>query len=245
MSKNQNNNKNKKNITVAQIAFVSAVIAILCMCPLSTSSIQLGVGCWTLFSGAAISSGAAIVLGLVSLSGRRKQRNIIDKALAIFSIVVPAIMLIFVFLLPRLTVDHELAPRIVCGTNLKGLGIAMHIYSQKYKDKKYPTPDNWCDLLIQNDYVVEKQFRCAVMWTENKQVRCPFAMNPNCKPNSPPDTVLLFEANDGWNQFGGLELLNFEQCAGEGCNILFNDGTVRSIKPEDVNGLNWGDEQKQ
>jgi len=30
-------------------------------------------------------------------------------------------------------------------------------------------------------------------------------MNPNCKPNSPPDTVILFETKAGWNQYGGTE----------------------------------------
>jgi prepilin-type processing-associated H-X9-DG protein len=244
MSKNQNNNKNKKNITVAQIAFVSAVIAILCMCPLCTSSVELAVGSWTLFSGAAIFSVAAIVLGLVSLSGRRKQRNIIDKALAIFSIVVPAIMIIFVFLLPRLTVDHEPAPRIVCGTNLKGLGVCiMRIYFQEYK--KYPTPDKWCELLIELDFTTKKQFLCIDARRRGDRGPCHYAINPNANPASDPNVVLVFETKGGWNQYGGPELLNFENHKGKGCNVLFNDGSVRFIIPKDVNGLNWGDEQKQ
>ena len=51
------------------------------------------------------------------------------------------------------------------------------------------------------------------------------------------DVVLLFESKPGWNRFGGPELLTFDNHGGRGCNILFSDGNVRFIKPEDVNDL--------
>lgn len=36
-------------------------------------------------------------------------------------------------------------------------------------------------------------------------------MNQNCKPESPPDTVLLFETkNSDWNLSGGQEFLTTE-----------------------------------
>lgn len=231
--------KNKNSITTAQIAFASSLIAILCTYALSTSSIQLAVGFWTLFSGAAIFSGSAIILGLVSLLGRRKQRNIIDKVLAIFSIVVPVIMLIFVFLLPRVHADHDPAPRLVCGTNLRGLGVAMHIYSQEYKDKKYPTPDNWCDLLVKYADVDEKMFICKMAKKSGNAKRSHYAINPNCEPDSPLDIILLFETKGGWNQFGGAELLTTENHEGKGCNILFNDKRVRFVRKEKLSELKW------
>lgn len=242
MSKNQNNNKNKKNITVAQIAFASSLIAILCMYALFKSPIQPAVGAFGFWM---LSSMTAFILGLLSLLSKRKQTSKADKALAIFSIVVPAIMIIIVLFLPRVHADHAPGFRIVCATNLKGLGVAMHIYSQEYKDKKYPTPDNWCDLLVKYADVGKKQFMCKRAKQSGNTKRSPYAINPNCEPNSPNDVVLLFEAKGGWNQYGGPELLNFEHHKGEGCNVLFNDGSVRFIKPKGVNGLNWGDEQKQ
>ena len=75
--------------------------------------------------------------------------------------------------------------------------------------------------------------------------RCHYAMNPKCWPNSPPDTVLLFETKGGWNQFGGVESLAFENHKGKGCNILFNNGNIVFIKPEEVGNLKWGDEREQ
>jgi len=54
---------------------------------------------------------------------------------------------------------------------------------------------------------------------------------------------LLFETKKGWNQHGGRELLTLENHKGEGCNVLFNDKSVRFIKAEDVNELKWGSPQ--
>ncbi len=51
--------------------------------------------------------------------------------------------------------------------------------------------------------------------------------------------VLLFESRPGWNQFGGPELLTFDNHGGRGCNILFSDGKIRFIKPEDAVNLRW------
>ncbi|MHC4641454.1 MAG: hypothetical protein ACYS32_07395 [Planctomycetota bacterium] len=53
------------------------------------------------------------------------------------------------------------------------------------------------------------------------------------------DVVLLFESRPGWNRFGGPELLTFDNHGGRGCNVLFSDGNVRFIEPEDVNNLKW------
>jgi prepilin-type processing-associated H-X9-DG protein len=57
--------------------------------------------------------------------------------------------------------------------------------------------------------------------------------------------VLLFESEPGWNRFGGPELLTFDNHGGRGCNILFSDGNVRFIKPEDANDLKWKPDEDQ
>ena len=64
-------------------------------------------------------------------------------------------------------------------------------------------------------------------------------MNPNCEPNSPPDTVMLFETKGGWNRSGGAELLAAENHKREGCNVSFNDGRVRFVRREDFGKLKW------
>jgi hypothetical protein len=57
-----------------------------------------------------------------------------------------------------------------------------------------------------------------------------YAMNPNCGPGSPPDTVLLFETKAGWNQHGGPELFTFDNHDPHGGSVLLNDGTVKFIR---------------
>lgn len=67
-----------------------------------------------------------------------------------------------------------------------------------------------------------------------------YAMNPHCDSNSPPDTVLLFEAKAGWNQHGGPELFTFDNHDPKGGCVLLNDGTVRFIRTEEeLHALRW------
>ena len=89
------------------------------------------------------------------------------------------------------------------------------------------------------DYIKDaKIFICPNGSGPVEVIRCHYAINPNCEPNSPKDTVLVFEAKGGWNKFGGPELLTFENHKG-GANVGFNDGHVEFVKPEDVNKLKW------
>jgi hypothetical protein len=67
-----------------------------------------------------------------------------------------------------------------------------------------------------------------------------YAMNPDCKPTSPPDTVLLFETKAGWNQHGGPELFTFDNHDPRGGSVLLNDGTVKFIRTEEeLRRLRW------
>lgn len=67
-----------------------------------------------------------------------------------------------------------------------------------------------------------------------------FAMNPNCEPNSPPDTVLLFETKAGWNQYGGPELFTFDNHDPRGGVVRLNDDTVKFIRTrEELQQLRW------
>jgi len=69
---------------------------------------------------------------------------------------------------------------------------------------------------------------------------CYYAMNPNCKPDSPADMVLLFETKAGWNQHGGLELFAFDNHEPKGGCVLLNNGTVKFIRTkEELRQLRW------
>lgn len=128
--------------------------------------------------------------------------------------------------------------RYLCGSKLSQLGRMIGLYSEQ-NNEKYPDPNQWCDLLLAGDYVTEKTFVCPVVKSTGDGWRCHYAMNPFCEPNSPGDMVLLFETKGGWNQFGGQELLTFDNHKGKGCNVLFNDGHAQFIKPEDIGNLKW------
>ena len=74
-----------------------------------------------------------------------------------------------------------------------------------------------------------------------------YAMNPNCTPDSPGGTVLLFESKPGWNQHGGPELFTFDNHDPKGgCVLLHSDQSrfdgdiVLFIRTEEeLHALRW------
>ncbi len=162
------------------------------------------------------------------------QKPKISK-LAIGKIVAAVIvfLLIIAILWPGLIHLREYRRRIRCAENLTVLGKSVLIYS--CGDGPYPTADKWCDILIEDMDVTGKDFKCPA----NRKERCSYAINPNVSPVSNPRLVLLFETKGGWNQFGGPELVTFENHEGKGCNILFNDLHVEFVKPERLGELKW------
>jgi hypothetical protein len=67
-----------------------------------------------------------------------------------------------------------------------------------------------------------------------------YAMNPNCRADSPKDMVFLFESKPGWNQHGGPELFTFDNHDPKGGLVLLNDGTAKFIRTEEeLKQLRW------
>jgi hypothetical protein len=70
--------------------------------------------------------------------------------------------------------------------------------------------------------------------------RSDYAMNSNCRKDSPGDMVFLFEAKAGWNQHGGPELFTFDNHDPKGGCVLLNDGTMKFIRTkEELQQLRW------
>ncbi len=119
--------------------------------------------------------------------------------------------------------------------------IQMRLDSLYSKKKKYPV-SKWCDTTVRalskdlrKDYILNL-FKCP----SAHEGKCHYAMNPKCKPNSPPDMVLLFETKAGWNQHGGPELFTFDNHEPKGGCVLLNDGTVKFIRTkEELRQLRW------
>jgi prepilin-type processing-associated H-X9-DG protein len=135
----------------------------------------------------------------------------------------------------------HLAYRMICGTHMKALGECLNDYADRHGGQ-YPPAQEWCDYLIEDPNMHENLFVCSAARSAGSEARCHYAMNPNAKPYSAGDVVLLFETEGGWNLCSGRELMTFYNHEGEGCNILFVDGHVDFFGRDfDPNELNWGE----
>jgi hypothetical protein len=144
--------------------------------------------------------------------------------------------------------------RMQCAANLRDLWHRLRLYQRAAKslriglfrrrvDKPYPEAKKWCDYMVwacnsigMLDKFVMRQHKCPGAG----EGKCHYALNPNCKYESPPDTVLLFETKAGWNQHGGPELFTFDNHDPKGGCVLLNDGTVKFIHTkEELQQLRW------
>jgi hypothetical protein len=142
--------------------------------------------------------------------------------------------------------------RLGCSWNLREL--KTQFYFMREYQNVCPVPSKWCDTMVEfcrNEYSIDehgvRERLHSEEWISNTftcpsacEGKCHYAMNPNCEPNSPPDTVLLFETKAGWNQHGGPELFTFDNHDPHGGCVLLNDGTVRFIRTEEeLHQLRW------
>ena len=113
--------------------------------------------------------------------------------------------------------------------------IALELYKKSHSGE-LPVASNWCDLLINDQYVTPNQLTIT---TKDKEERN-YALNINALQLSeiPDDIVLIFESGLGWNLVGGKELLVGDHYKG-GCWVLFGDMSARYIVPEDFDNLRW------
>lgn len=120
----------------------------------------------------------------------------------------------------------------------------MYYREQMRQTGQHPEPSTWCDTVYRlvarsgpPKQVLSQLFQCP---SSKRGSRSDYAMNLNCKPDSPDETVLLFEAKPGWNQHGGPELFTFDNHDPKGGCVLLNDGTVKFIRTEEeLKQLRW------
>jgi hypothetical protein len=108
----------------------------------------------------------------------------------------------------------------------------------KYFDEngKYPSAEIWQDLLLPYLHNEKDSFQLP----SKNNPKNTIAINPNVKPDSPKDVVLLFESIGGWNAQGQEALLAPTSNGKPGCNIVFNDGYIKFVTPVQIKDLNWG-----
>jgi hypothetical protein len=148
----------------------------------------------------------------------------------------------------------RIEPRIQCAANLTQLmdRVRWHDIQAKARQSTgaskesewvYPPPDRWCDTIVQQWSWMKPEGILPLLKCPGKNDgKCNYAMNPNCEPNSPPETVLFFETKAGWNQHGGRELFTFDNHDPKGGCVLLNDGTVKFIRTKkELSQLRWGE----
>ena len=141
--------------------------------------------------------------------------------------------------------------RVDCAADLKDLWHRFRVYpyAQRPADgtstepgrAPYPAPAEWCDSITRIygkgwEMLGRRLFVCP----SAGEGKSHYAMNPKCRSDSLPDTVLLFETRPGWNQHGGPELFTFDNHDPKGGLVLLNDGTVKFIRTEvELKQLRW------
>ncbi|MDO8303747.1 MAG: DUF4190 domain-containing protein, partial [Sedimentisphaerales bacterium] len=167
-------------------------------------SLVLGIVGWAAWGLPAL---VGIVFGIVALYKIKKANGLlvgkgyawIGLVLAVAQIALIGIMLFGV--MRWNTPEYKL----MCGSNLSGIGKAMMCYGNDYKEK-LPTGDNWCDVLIKYADVSPNQFVCK----ESDAIKgeSSYAMNRNVAGKEmtyPADIVVLFETDYGKDANGRTE----------------------------------------
>jgi hypothetical protein len=158
-------------------------------------------------------------------------------------VIIGCVVLLGIFI--PVTRPREIANRMECSVNLRALTIALNIYAQDYSNS-YPTHEKWCDLLVSSSIVESDRLFCR--GSDAKKGQSSYCLNMNIagKKSSeiPSDIVLLFETKGGWNQIGGPEKLTFDNHDGKYCGVLFKDGNLEFIKPDQLGQLKWDIEKK-
>lgn len=125
---------------------------------------------------------------------------------------------------------------LACHFKLRQLYSALQQYAEEDPNNQYPTPERWCDLLMEKTNLNVNAFRCP----RNSKGPCSYALNPDACFDSDEDVIVLFETDPGWNQHGQQELLRFKNhkdIMGKYANQVIKNGHVFRIEPEDLNEL--------
>jgi len=168
---------------------------------------------------------------------RKSARTEVSIPVAVALVVVLAVTC-FVIILGWHAVREvrESGGKVKCLSNLRQVALGMFVYAETNKGVYvYPDPNRWCDLLIEQAQVPVKILVCP----GGSKPAGRYALNPSAEPNGPDDMVLLFETEQGWNKYGGPELLTLENHKGEGCNVVFNDGHVEFVEADRIGELKW------
>jgi prepilin-type processing-associated H-X9-DG protein len=187
-----------------------------------------------------------LVLGIIALVRIGKSRGELEgKGLAISGTILSALFMFMIpfflaMFLPALAAAKQKAQQINCMNNEKQLALAALSYSQTHTNH-LPPAAAWCDALKESAGAPQV-FKCPAA---NVASPCGYAFNDRLGGmdvsgvNS--QTVLIFEADSGWNAHGGLEMASPRHLLhGKGSmNVAFMDGHVQIVSEAQFASLRW------
>lgn len=183
-----------------------------------------------------------LILGIIALVKVGNSRGELQgKGLALAGTIVSGLFLLMLpiwaaMLLPALAAAKAKAQLITCVNNEKQLALAVRIYEGD--NKHFPPAATWCDA-IQSDVGNEKVFKCPAA---NAASRCDYAYNDKLDgmdaDKVDPQTVMIFEADNGWNAHGGPELLSPRHRMRTAV-VALADGSVRAVPQAEWKSLRW------
>lgn len=208
---------------------------------LAITSLVLGImGAFTCGTTALI----GLILGIIALVKVKQSRGALGGGgIALAGIIVSAIFLLMLPIfaaafLPAFAKAKQKAQTINCVSNVKQLSIAMRIYATDNQDH-YPAATNWCDTL-RSHAGMTNVFHCPA---DSSGVRCSYAFNAQLAGAEvgkvAPGTVMIFEANGGWNISGGEELMLAQPRHGRLIVVGFADGHVEQVPASRLSQLQW------
>jgi hypothetical protein len=157
---------------------------------------------------------------------RKKKLNV--------NIYIICLLLIFSVIAYRITASN--LEETECRVKLKCLYSALCTYYDEHGH--LPEFDKWYDLLLEQGDLSSDVFLCPVFEKHNNSGS--YTINKDHDffwIESTPDTVLIFEGNAGWNQFGGIDQITEPHRGGS--YVLFSNGDIKFVKKKDCSMLRW------
>lgn len=193
---------------------IVAVTAVMFAVNIFSMSVTQLAG-WSIFLVSMLIFFAATIFAFIALRNINKSSGqLCGRPLAIISMVISIFIISsVVFLMLKF---RETGCRLVCATNVKGLGTAFHVYANDFEGN-LPTAESWCDLLVVDCDVSPKSFVCPEFRRKFKFLRkfkfgeSSYAMNKHAAGKKlselPGDMVLMFETDLGWEKGGRSSVL--------------------------------------
>ena len=208
---------------------------------LAVTSLVLGV--IGLFS-CGITAFVGLILGIIAIIKiRNSEGRLGGFGLALAGTIVSGVFIIMIpiyaaLLLPALAAAKGRALEISCVNNEKQLALAVRMYAASHNEQ-LPHAATWCDD-IKPGVGSDRIFKCPAVAGVS---RCDYAFNAKLdgldENKIAPNTVMLFEAEGGWDANGGPELMIGKPRHARIFVVTFADCSVQLLKESQLSTLRW------